>query len=99
MSREKLTRKKGHVRSTCWKLRVMPGYQFHKCLVGKAFPRNTRETFFLEDFKCNFLTLHLYHIYPHYPQKYAGGHTEKKTLDKFSTTHTHPSFRERVTHP
>ena len=31
--------------------------------------RGTRETLCLEDFKCDFLTLHLYYIYPHYLQK------------------------------
>ena len=37
-------------------------------------------------FKCDFLTLHPYYIYPHYPQKYERSFKEKKTLDRFSTT-------------
>ena len=53
----------------------------------------------LRIFKFDFLTLHLYYIYPHYPQKLQGNHLERKILDKFYTTHAHPSFRERATHP
>ena len=42
-------------------------------------------------FKSDFLTLHPYYIYPHYPQKWRG-HSERKTLREVSTTH--PSIRE-----
>ena len=56
--------------------------------------RDTCKTFCLEDFKCDFLTLHPYYIYPHNPQKQRG-YLERKTLHWFSTTqHTHLLERE-----
>ena len=64
----------------------MSGCQFREYFTGKAFPWNTRETFCLEDFKCNLFALHSYYIYLHYPQKLWGGHSERKTLNRFSTT-------------
>ena len=42
-------------------------------------------------FECYFLTLHPYYIYLHYPQKYERP-IQRKTLDRFSTTHT-PIFQ------
>ena len=35
----------------------------------KTISQDTRKTLYLEDFKCNFLSLHLCYIYLHYPQK------------------------------
>ena len=37
-------------------------------------------------------------IYTLITHKSKRSHSERKTLDRFSTTHTHPSFRERATH-
>ena len=41
---------------------------FCKYFMRKAVLRGTHETLCLEDFKCNFLILHPYYIYFHYPQ-------------------------------
>ena len=73
--------------------RVVPGYQFRECLARRANSRDTRETLCLENFKCNFLTLHLYYIYPHYPQKYVRLFREENPRKVFYNT-THP-FLER----
>ena len=35
----------------------------------QAISQGTRETLYLKDFKCDFLTFHLDYIYHHYPQK------------------------------
>ena len=45
-------------------------------------------------FKCVFLTLHPYYIYPHYPQKYERPFREKN-LERFSITHTPVFQKER----
>ena len=70
----------------------MPSCHFRECLAGKAFPRDSRETFFLELFKCDFSTLHLYYIYPHYPQMYVRPFREKNPRQVFYNTHT-PIFQ------
>ena len=49
-------------------------------------------------FKYDFLALHLYYIYPYYPQKYERPFKEKNPRYVFYNT-THPSFKERATHP
>ena len=71
----------------------MLGYRFRQCLTGKAFLRNTHETFCLEDFKCDFLTFYPYYICPHYPQKYQRPFREKNPRQIFYNT-THSFFRE-----
>ena len=43
-------------------------------------------------FNCDFLTLHPYYIYTLITHKSIRGHSERKTLDRFSTTHT-PIFQ------
>ena len=43
---------------------------FRKYFVKQAILQGTRETFCLEDFKCDFLTFYSHYIYPHYLQKY-----------------------------
>ena len=48
--------------------RVIPAQSFCKCLAGKAFPRNTCETFYLANLSCFVLpSLYPHYIYPHYP--------------------------------
>ena len=42
--------RKWHVRSTCWKLKSHASLEDFEGLTSKASPRNTRETFCLEDF-------------------------------------------------
>ena len=74
--------------------RVVPGCRFHECLAGKTFPRDSRETFCLKDFN----------VWLSYPSPILyilslltnvwGGHSERKTLDRFSTTHTPIFLRE-----
>ena len=44
--------------------RVKCQASFREYFAKKAISRGTCKTFYLEDFKCDFLTLH-----PHYPQK------------------------------
>ena len=82
-SRGKATREV-HVGS--WSVKCRATFREH--FVRYAISRSTRETLCLKDFKCDFLTPHPYYIYPHYPQKYMRGHSERKTLNRFSTTHT-----------
>ena len=72
-----------HARS--W--RVVPGCQFHKCLVRRANHWDTRKALCLKDFKCNFLTF-TYIIYTLITHKSMKSHSERKTLDRFFTTHT-----------
>ena len=64
----RVARKKGSHKKGTWEAharswRVMPSCQFRECLTGKAFLWNTHEMFCLEDFKSDFLTLHLYYIF------------------------------------
>ena len=47
----------------------------------------TRETLYLEGFKCDLSSFLLYYIYPHYPQNYKEA-IQKKSLEKF-LQHTH----------
>ena len=71
-TREKATWE-AHVRS--WK--VVSGCQFREWLARRANPRDIHKIPCLEDFKCDFLTLHPYYIYPHYQQKYEKPFREK----------------------
>ena len=66
---------------------------FRECLADKAFTRDSRETFYLEDFLVTFLpfTHAMYTLITH---KLSRGHFRKKTLDGFSTTHTSIFLRE-----
>ena len=75
--REKSNPQKGHVRSICWKLKSQMPATFCECFARQAILRGTHKTFCLEDFKCDFLTLHPCYIYPHYPQKYERLFREK----------------------
>ena len=43
---------------------------------------------------CDFLTLHPYYIYPHYPQIVKRPFREENPKQVFYNTHTHPSFRD-----
>ena len=73
LAREKfmrtVTREKGHVRSTCWKMKSQVPASFRECFVRQAILWGTRITFRLKDFKCDFVTFHPYYINPHYPEK------------------------------
>ena len=73
----RLTREKGMWEAHAGSWRVMPGCQFHECLMRRANPRGTHKTLYLENFKCDLLTLHPYYIYPYYPQKYERLFREK----------------------
>ena len=77
--REEYPVKKGTWEAHAESWRVMLSCWFCECLAGKAFLWNTRETFCLDDFKCDFLTLHPYYIYSHYPQKYRRLFREKNS--------------------
>ena len=46
----------------------------------------TRETLCLENFKCDFPTLHSYYIYPHYLQNCKEA-IQRKILERFYNTH------------
>ena len=96
LTREKSIPRKGHVRSICWKLKSRARLSISRlCRVSKTFSRNTRETLCLEDFECDFFTLHSYYIYPNYPQKYERPFREKKPQISF-LQHNTPIFqRER----
>ena len=61
-------------------------------LAGKAFQQDTRKTFCSASLSCLIHTFCTLIIYTHITHKCEGGHSERKTLDRFSTTHTHPSF-------
>ena len=85
----RVTCEKGHMRSTCWKLKSQVPAAFRECFARRAILLGIHEMLCLEDFKCDFLTLHPYYIYTHYPQKQKR-YSERKPLDRFSTTqHTH----------
>ena len=53
-----------HARS--WKVKCQAA--FREYFTRQPISRGTCETFCLKDFKCDFLTLHPYYIYFHYPQ-------------------------------
>ena len=80
---------KGHIRSTCWKLKS------HASLKDFASVSRVRPSheipakfFAWRIFKCDFLTLHPYYIYTLIIHKSMKSHSERKTLDRFFTTHT-----------
>ena len=74
--------------------RVMPGCRFREYLADKAFSQGSRKTFCLEDFfSMTFLPFTLI-IYTFITFKCEGGHSERKTLDRFSITHTPIFLRE-----
>ena len=68
--------------------RVVPGCCFHKCLAGKAFSRDSCKTFCLEVFLSVTCLPFTHAIYTLITHKCKKGHSERKTLDRFSTTHT-----------
>ena len=93
LAREKFARRVTHEKGM-WEAhagswRVMSGYQFRDCLVSRANPQGTRKTFCLEVLSVAFLPFtHI--IYILITHKSMRGYSERKTLDKFSTTqHTH----------
>ena len=63
--------------------------------VTQAKSKVTRESLYLDVFKCDFYFLHPYYIYPHYPQNCKEAKQikkKKKTLERF-LQHTH-HFKE-----
>ena len=87
-SRERFPQK-GHIRHM---LEVEESYQavvFMSVSQVRPFRKILAKHSAWRIFKSDFFIFHPYYIYPHYPQKYQGGHSVRKTLDSFSTTHTH----------
>ena len=77
----------------------MSGCCFRECLISKAFsPKYLRNILPGEFLSMTFLPF-THTIYTLITHKSMRGHSKRKTLDRFSTTHTHPFFRERATHP
>ena len=62
--------RKSHVRSTCWKLKSHASLEDFVS-VSQVNPscEIAAKLSAMKIFKCDFLTLHPYYIYPHYPQK------------------------------
>ena len=94
-------REKGSNEKACEKhmtgsWRVVLGCQFCEYFTGKAFPRYTRETLCLEDFSVWLSYPFTHTIYTLITHKCKGCYLERKTLDRFSTTHTHLFEREQL---
>ena len=72
------------MRSTCWKLKSCASLKdFTSVSWVKPSHEIPAKLSTQRIFKCNFLTFHSYYIYPH---------SKRKTLGRFSTTHT-PIFQ------
>ena len=70
----------------------MSGFCFHECLTGKAFsPKYSQNILPGEFFSMTFLPF-THTIYTFITHKNMRGHSKRKTLDRFSTTHT-PIFQ------
>ena len=92
--REKLNGERACEEHMTGSWRVMPGCRFHECVAGKAIPRDSRETFCPHDF----------YVWIPYPSpilyipslltNVKEAIRKEKTLDRFSTTHTHLFERE-----
>ena len=80
--------RKSHVRSTCWKLksriRLSVSRMSHEKGEPVRYPRNSLPEGFLN---VTFL-LFTHTIYTLITHKSMKGYSERKTLDRFSTTHT-----------
>ena len=61
---------------------------FHESLAGRAFSRDTRETLCFKDFLSVTFLPFTHTIYTRITHKSMKGHSKRKTLDRFSTTHT-----------
>ena len=88
---EKVTRE-AHAGS--WRIKYPAA--FREYFARNAISQGTRETLYLENFKCDFFTFHPYYKYHHYPQKWKGGYVEENPK-KVSTTHL--PLLERATRP
>ena len=95
---EKLSRERAREEHMTGSWRVVSGCRFHDYLAGKAFPRDSSKTFCLEDFYVWIPYPSPIPYIPSLPTNTEETISERKPLDRFSTTHTHPFFRERVTH-
>ena len=67
---------KGSYKKATWEAhagswRVKCQATFCEYFARQTISQGTHETIYLEDFKCDFLTLHPHYIYPRYPQKYV----------------------------
>ena len=65
---------KGSCKKAMWEAyagswRVKCQTTFREYFVRQAISWGTRETLYMEDFKCDFLSILSYYIYPHYPEK------------------------------
>ena len=89
---EKGSRKKGtwEVHAGSWRVKCQA--TFRNYFVRQVISQGTYKTLYLEDFECDFLTLHPYYIYPHYPQNKREAIQRKKTLDRF-LQHNTPTFK------
>ena len=89
--------RKGHVRSTYWKLK---SYTNLEDFVSVSQVRSSREILAKHStqriFKCGFFTLHPYYIYPHYSQKYERPFRAKNSRQVFYNTiqHNTPIFQK-----
>ena len=70
--------------------RVVPGCCFRECLTGKAFPQPSRQSqnILPRGFLCVTSLPFTHTIYILITHKCKRGHSQRKTLDRFSTTHT-----------
>ena len=83
------------MKSTCWKLKSHASLEdFASISLVRSSHEIPTKLSTWRIFKCDFLTLHPYYIYPHYPQKYERLFREKNPRQVFYHTHTHLSKRE-----
>ena len=87
--REKVSHKKACENHMTGSWRVVPGCQFCKYFAGKAFPRDTCEIICLEDFSMWLSYPFTHTIYTLITHKCKRCYLERKTLNRFFTTHTH----------
>ena len=67
---------KSHMRSTCQKLKSHARLSISQVRPSCEIPAKLST---LRIFMCDFLTLHLYYIYPHYSQKYERSFRKKNS--------------------
>ena len=94
----------GDLRSTCQKLkshsRLLISWVFCEKGLPARYPRNSLPGGFLSVTFLPFThTIYTHTIYTLITHKSMKGYSERKTLDRFSTTHTPIFQRERATHP
>ena len=86
-SREEFSRK-GHMRSTCWKLKSHASLEdFVSVSWVRPSHKVLAKNYALRILRVTFLSF-THTIYTLITHKSVRGHLERKTLDRFSTTHT-----------